>query len=54
MRLERLLAQKEKDRQVAEAMAKFAAMKSNLKKSLKTADPDVQTTDNQVVVHGTR
>ncbi len=35
MRLERIWAQQEKDRQVAEALAKFAAMQSGLKKSEK-------------------
>ena len=31
MRLERIWAQQEKDRQIAEALAKFAAMKTELK-----------------------
>lgn len=34
MRLERIWAQQEKDRQVAEALAKFAAMQTELKSDI--------------------
>jgi len=49
MKLERLLAQKEKDKQVAEALAKFAAMQSNLKNALRHAEtPSSSTTNNKL------
>lgn len=37
MRMERIWAQQEKDRQVAEALAKFAAMQTGLKNDKKMA-----------------
>ena len=39
MRLERIHAQQEKDRQVAEALAKFAAMQTGLRQGEKAAAP---------------
>ncbi len=46
MKLERLLAQKEKDKEVAEALAKFAEMQTNLKNSLKKVPDQASVTQN--------
>ena len=50
MKLERLLAQKEKDKQVAEALAKFAAMQSNLKNALRHAEASGSSEANSKLV----
>ena len=46
MRLERIRAQQEKDRQVAEALAKFTAMQTGLK-SEKATEPRREGTENR-------
>ena len=49
MRLERIWAQQEKDKQVAEALAKFAAMQTDLKsKASKVAQSEISSSDELV------